>query len=70
MKINFDLRLIGRKEIVAEFERRWGITTWWGCKLCCRNCGIRILTTPSGRPFMFISELNSLEKKIIKKITK
>ena len=50
-------RIIGRKDIVELFNRRYGITTWKGVKKNIRANHLPMRRTPSGRPMFIISEL-------------
>ena len=67
--IKSEERAIGRKEIIWHFETRWGITTWWGVKRCCKSCNIPIRKTPSGKPMIFVIDLIRYEQKLLKIIT-
>jgi|GEM_PF-2969128 len=50
-------RIIGRKDIVELFRRRYGITTWHGARRNIAKNHFPLRRTPSGRPMFIISEL-------------
>ena len=61
-----DDRIIGRKDIVEIFRRRYGITTWKGAKKNIRRNHLPLRRTPSGRPMFLVYELLEYDEAFLK----
>ena len=63
-----DQRIIGRKDIVELFHRRYGITTWHGARRNIAKNHLPLRRTPSGRPMFIISELIEYDEEFLKHV--
>jgi hypothetical protein len=56
------IRIVGRKAILVEFEKRYGITSWSGALAHIHKHSLPMRRMESGKPFFYLHELDRYDE--------